>query len=118
MVTKTDRLSLSVRVAYLDLDGPREVTDVDEESNVGAVSEIKVLIGKAFFELFNVAPRDDGDLLSGLGARWVTNKGQRWREKIGIQDDKEKRRRKGKGKRQEYRTKISNHTKVIDDGGI
>lgn len=72
MVTKTDQLSLSVRVAYLDLDGPREVTDVDEESNVGAVSEIKVLIGKAFFEFFNVAPRDDGDLLSGLGARWVT----------------------------------------------
>lgn len=80
-----DPLSFSVRVAYLDLDGPREVTDVDEESNVGAVSEIKVLIGKAFFELFNVAPRDDGDLLSGLGARWVTQKRDRWREKIGIQ---------------------------------
>lgn len=52
----------------MDLNGPREVADVDEEGDVRAVAEIKVLVGETVFELLDVAPRDDGDLLPSLGA--------------------------------------------------
>lgn len=52
----------------MDLNGPREVADVDEERYVWAVAEIKVLVGEAVFELLDVAPRHDRDLLPGLGA--------------------------------------------------
>lgn len=54
--------------AYLNLNGPREVADVDKEGYVWAVAEIKVLVGEAVLELLDVAPRDDRDLLPGLGA--------------------------------------------------
>lgn len=50
------------------LNGPREVADVDEERYVGAVAEVKVLVGEAVFELLDVAAGDDGDLLTGLGS--------------------------------------------------
>lgn len=53
---------------YLNLNGPSKVADIDKERYVLVVAEIKVLIGEAVFELFDVAPRDDGDLLSGLGS--------------------------------------------------
>jgi len=52
----------------LDLNGPREVADVDEEGDVWAVAEVKVLVGEAVFELLDAAPGDDGDLLAGLSA--------------------------------------------------
>lgn len=58
----------------MNLDGPREVADVDEERYVRAVAEVEVLVGEAVFELLDVAPRDDGDLLPGLGARWMTER--------------------------------------------
>lgn len=57
---------------HLDLDGPGEVADVDEEGDVGVVAEVKVLVGEALLELLDVAPGDDGDLLPGLGAGWRT----------------------------------------------
>lgn len=53
---------------HLNLHGPREVADVDEEGDVRAVAEVKVLVGEAVFELLDVAPGDDGDLLPGLSA--------------------------------------------------
>ena len=52
----------------MNLDGPREVADVDKERYVGAVAEIEVLVREAVFELLYVAPRDDRNLLSRLGA--------------------------------------------------
>ena len=61
----------------MNLNGPREVADVDEEGDVGAVAEIKVLVGEAVFELLDVAPGDDGDLLPGLGACWMTERERR-----------------------------------------
>lgn len=69
----------------MNLDGPREVADVDEERYVRAVAEVEVLVGEAVFELLDVAPRDDGDLLPGLGARWMTERrtGKRDREMEG-----------------------------------
>lgn len=56
-----------LRKAHLDLNRPREVADVDKERYVRAVAEIKVLVGEAVLELFDVAPWDDWNLLSGLG---------------------------------------------------
>lgn len=60
--------------AYLNLNGPCKVADVYKERYVWAVAKIKVLVRKAVFELLDVAPRDDGDLLPGLGACWRTEK--------------------------------------------
>lgn len=54
----------------MDLDGPGEVADVDEEGDVGVVAEVEVLVGEALLELLDVAPGDDGDLLPGLRAGW------------------------------------------------
>lgn len=54
----------------MNLDGPREVADVDEEGDVGVVAEVEVLVGEAVLELLDVAPRHDGDLLTCLGACW------------------------------------------------
>lgn len=56
----------------LNLDGPGEVADVDKEGDVGAVAEVKVLVGEALLELLDAAPGDDGDLLPGLSASWRT----------------------------------------------
>lgn len=64
--------SLSRYKAYLDLDGPGEVADINEEGDVWVVAEVKVLVGEAVFELLDVAPRHDGNLLSGLRACWRT----------------------------------------------
>lgn len=52
----------------MNLNGPGEVADIDKERYVRAVAEVEVLVGEAVFELLDVAPRDDGDLLAGLGA--------------------------------------------------
>lgn len=57
--------------AYLNLNGPCEVADVDEERNVWAVAEIKVLVGEAVFELPDVAPGHYGNLLAGLCSCWM-----------------------------------------------
>lgn len=63
----------------MNLNGPRKVADVDKERNVGVVAEIKVFVGEAVFELLDVAPGDDGDLLAGLGPCWMRQR-QRERE--------------------------------------
>lgn len=52
----------------MDLDGPREVADVDEEGDVGVVAEVEVLVGETVLELLDVAAGDDGDLLPRLGS--------------------------------------------------
>lgn len=62
---------------HLNLDGPGEVADVDEEGDVGAVAEVKVLVGEAVPELLDVAPGDDGDLLPGLRASCRTDRRSR-----------------------------------------
>lgn len=56
--------------AHLDLDRPGEVADVDKEGDVGAVAEVKVLVGEAVLELLDVAAGHDGDLLARLGSCW------------------------------------------------
>ena len=61
--------------AYLNLNGPRKVADVDKERYVRAVAEVKVLVGEAVFELLDVAPGHDWDLLPGLGSCWTTEGG-------------------------------------------
>lgn len=55
-------------LAHLNLNGPREVADVDEEGDVRAVAEVIVLVGEAVFELLDVAAGDDGGLFASLGA--------------------------------------------------
>lgn len=65
-------IQLDLRETHLDLNGPREVADVDEERYVRTVAEIKVLVGKTVFEFLDVTPGDDWNLLSGLGACWKT----------------------------------------------
>lgn len=65
----------------MDLDGPGEVADVDKKGDVGAVAEVKVLVGEALLELLDVAPGDDGDLLPGLRAGCRAHK-----EKRGVND--------------------------------
>ena len=55
-------------LAHLNLNGPREVADVDEEGDVRAVAEVIVLVGEAVFELLDVAAGDDGGLFTSLGA--------------------------------------------------
>lgn len=65
----------------MNLDGPGEVADIDKEGDVRAVAEVKVLVGEAVFELPDVAPGDDGDLLPGLraGCRTTQKKpGEGW----------------------------------------
>lgn len=64
------------------LNGPREVADIDEERDVGAVAEVEVLVGEAVLELLDVAPGDDGNLLPGLGAGWRAER-RREREREG-----------------------------------
>lgn len=61
----------------MDLDGPGEVADVDKKGDVGAVAEVKVLVGEALLELLDVAPGDDGDLLPGLRAGWRAHKDEK-----------------------------------------
>lgn len=74
----------------MNLDGPREVADVDEEGDVGAVAEVEVLVGEAVLELLDVAPRHDGDLLTGLGACWwSTGRGGAGRRNTGGDGRKE-----------------------------
>lgn len=70
----------------MNLNGPREVADVDEKRYVRAVAEVKVLVGEAVFELLDVAPRDDGDLLPGLGACWRTETRTGKRDRDGRED--------------------------------
>lgn len=70
----------------MNLNGPRKVADVDEERYVRAVAEVKVLVGEAVFELLDVAPRDDGDLLPGLGACWMTERRTGERDRDGRED--------------------------------
>lgn len=67
----------------MDLNGPCEVADIDKERYVWAVAEIKVLVGEAVFELLNVAPRDNGDLLPGLSACWMTERRTQKRDRDG-----------------------------------
>lgn len=81
--------------AHLYLNGPREVANIDEERDVGAVAEVEVLVGEAVLELLDVAPGDDGDLLPGLGAGWRAERrterereggrmeGKKWKEVYG-----------------------------------
>lgn len=57
----------------MNLDGPGEVADIDKKGDVRAVAEVKVFVGEAVFELPDVAPGDDGDLLPGLRAGCRTN---------------------------------------------
>lgn len=66
---------------HLDLNGPGEVTDVDEEGDVGVAAEIKLLIGEAILELLQVATGDDGDLLSCLSTSWRTRARESDRER-------------------------------------
>lgn len=58
----------------MNLDGPGEVADIDKKGDVRAVAEVKVLVGEAVFELPDVAPGDDGDLLPGLRAGCKTDR--------------------------------------------
>lgn len=58
----------------MNLDGPGEVADIDKKGDVRAVAEVKVLVGEAVFELPDVAPGDDGDLLPGLRAGCRTDR--------------------------------------------
>lgn len=53
---------------YLDLDGPREVTDVHIESNIGVASEGKLLTGEAVSVFLDVGFRHDGHLLPRDGS--------------------------------------------------
>lgn len=54
--------------AYLDLNGPGEVADIDKEGDVGAVAEVKILIGETVLELFDVTAGHNGDLFARLGS--------------------------------------------------
>lgn len=76
--------------AYLDLNGPCKVADIDKERYVRAVSEIEVLVGEAVFELLNVAPRDDRDLLPGLGSCWMTERRTKRRDTHGNREQNTK----------------------------
>lgn len=82
----------------MNLDGPREVADVDEEGDVGAVAEVEVLVGEAVLELLDVAPRHDGDLLTRLGACWWTTGrgagGRRSQPETGGKNRERRRRRR------------------------
>lgn len=40
--------------SYLNFDGPGEITDINEESDIWVVAKIELLIRKAIFVLLNV----------------------------------------------------------------
>lgn len=56
--------------AYLDLNGPGEVADIDKEGDVGAVAEVKVLIRETVLELFDVTAGHNRDLFTRLSSCW------------------------------------------------
>lgn len=55
---------------HLDLNGPGEVADIDKEGYVGAVAEVKILVGETVLELFDVTAGHNRDLFARLGSCW------------------------------------------------
>lgn len=55
-LVSTEKISLCLQVetSYLNFDGPGEITDINEESDVWVVAKIKLLIREAIFVLLNV----------------------------------------------------------------
>lgn len=47
-------MSETKSTSYLNFDGPGEITDINEESDIWVVLKIKLLTGEAVFVLLNV----------------------------------------------------------------
>lgn len=67
--------------AHLDLNGPGEVADIDKEGYVGAVAEVKVLVGETVLKLFDVTAGHNRDLFARLGSCWRGPRSQRRRRR-------------------------------------
>lgn len=62
--------------SYLNFDGPGEITDINEESDIWVVAKIELLIRKAIFVLLNVGFWNNRHLFSSLGSRYQEEKNE------------------------------------------
>lgn len=72
-LVSTEEISLCLQVrpestSYLNFDGPGEITDINEESDIWVVAKIKFLVREAIFVLLNVGFWNNRHLFSSLGS--------------------------------------------------